>query len=224
VTDTVTAAAGLEPTAIEPSRVVILDDAEQRAIIDAYANLPDGFVPPVLKRLVDRIAFGDEYVNETDELVRTTLRKRRLEAETRRCNIRIENLEEAVVEQLLERGDTGGKHAGTGASYRLDSKVWAKLDVDVDGLPKDQADEVKARVKAQAGDALIAAGLGDFVRSDFNLNTVSAYFREQVKAWRAEQQDLPERERAPRDISEFLPDELRGLLRLDDKPTITVRA
>lgn len=211
-----------EPTAIEPSRVLVLNDAEQRAIIDMFVNAST--VGLDAHRLVQRVAYGDEYANPADELARITLRKRRLEEEVRRCNKAIASVEEQVCEDLASEGLTSVKHAATGATLLLDQKIWAKLDVETEGLPKEEADEIRAAIKARAGRALIDAGLGHLVREDFNLNTVSAVFREQIKAYNAEQADLPEHERVPRAPESFLPDELRGLLRIDNTPHISVRA
>jgi hypothetical protein len=89
-------------------------------------------------------------------------------------------------------------------------------------MPRDEADMLRAGVKGAAGHVLREVGLGDFVRPDFNLNTLSAYFREQIKEYRETQLALPEHERVPKAASEFLPEELRGLIELDDTPTITV--
>jgi hypothetical protein len=179
------------------------------------------------RRLASRLLYGDSYDNPTDELIRTTLEKRALEQAVRRLNGRIADLDQQVVEELIERGDTGGKHAGTGASYHVGSKLYARLvverlGVDPSALSKPEADVHRATAKVAAGAALIEAGLGDFIRPDFNLNTLSAYFREQIKEYRETQLALPEHERVPKAASEFLPEELRGLIELDDTPTITV--
>lgn len=209
-------------TAIRPDRVLILTEREQELLAQALHQLDDD---PAATRLFNRLYYGDEYQNEVDELVRTTFRKRVLEQAVRQCNRRITELEEPVIDQLIEDGHRKVTHAATGGTAAIDSKLWAKLDVDIDDdTPKTVADEIKARAKAAAGDALIAAGMGEYVRSDFNLNSVSAYFREQVKAYRAEQDLLPENERTPRPVEDFLPEPLRGHLVLDDTPTIRVTA
>lgn len=220
MTDTVTAPSPPEATAIEPERVLVLTDREQRILLDLLPA--DASTETAAIR--GRIAWGDEYSDEKDELARVTLRKRRLEAEVRRCNRRLEDLEETVVEQLIDQGVSSVKHAGTGATLRIDSKIWAKLAVDTEGLPKSEAEVLRAEAKAKAGDGLIAAGLGTYVRSDFNLNSVTAHFREQIKAYRAAQADLPEDERRPMSVEDFLPPELQGLLELTDQPTISVRS
>lgn len=221
------------PTAIEPSRVLVLNDDEQRLVIETIESIVAPFIDeegvarqlaaddqgvPVrsLMMLRDRVAYGDEYVNPVDELTRITLRKRRLENEVRRCNIRIAQVEEQVVEEFAEAGDTGRKHAGTGATLTLARKIWAKV--------VKQGEKATPDEKAAAAEGLIAAGLDDFVRPDFNTNTVSAHFRELINAYDAEQRQLPEHKRVPRPAADFLPPELQGLIELDDTPHITVRA
>jgi hypothetical protein len=136
----------------------------------------------------------------------------------------VADLEPVIVEDWAANVRSGDKHAPTGASLSLTRKVWAKLDVDVENLDKHHADQVRADCKAQVAEALRDVGLGDMVRPDFNLQTLSAYFREQVKQHDAEQRDLPEHERKPLDLDTLIPDDLRGLLVLDATPHITVRA
>jgi hypothetical protein len=207
-------------TAIEPQRVMVLSEEEQDVLGHVLGRLAD----TRCETLRGRIFYGENYVNETDELVRVTLRKRRLEEEVRRCNRRIADLEPVIVEQLLELGVSGMKHDATGASLSTSRRVWAKLDVDTDGLDKATAEQMRADQKARAGAALSEVGLGDLVRPDFNLNTLSAVFREQIKEYDEAQRDLPEHERRPKAVQDFLPEPLHGLLRLDATPHITVRA
>jgi hypothetical protein len=130
-----TAIPGLrEPTAIRPDRPVVLTEREQLKLAQAMHYLAMGDDLEA-RRLASRLMYGDSYDNPTDELIRTTLEKRALEQAVRRLNGRIADLDQQVVEELIERGDTGGKHAGTGASYRVGSKLYARLVVDVDGMP-----------------------------------------------------------------------------------------
>lgn len=212
-----------EPTAVQPDRVLVLTNAEQTLIVETIRTLavpgtPDAADIPwnELARLHDRIAYGDEYVNPVDELARLTLRKRKIETALRHTNGRIAEVDQLVVEELLERGESATKHAATGATLRLARQVWAKV-VRADEKPTDEE-------KAAAAEGLIAAGLGDYVKPGFNTNSVSAYFREQIKTYDADQRDLPEHERVPRTAESFLPPELVGLIELDDTPTISVRA
>jgi hypothetical protein len=226
------------PTAIEPQRVLILSDAEQRLLIDTIDGAVDGAVEAEriiagpgathdaeTQRLLGLLAYGEEYNNPADELTRVTLRKRRLEAEVRRCNQRIADLEPEIIDEWSEQGISGIRHDATGASLGRDDRVWAKLNIDTSDMTREQADRAKAAVKAAAADALAAdEETADFVRNDFNLNTISAYFREIYKAYNDAQRELPEHERTPRPVESFLPEALRPFLRLDATPHITVRA
>lgn len=210
-------------TAIEPRRVMILTEAEQQVLLDALrrsgAGDPDLDPTRQLRALEGRIAYGDEYVDATDELDRVTLRKRRLEEELRRANRRIEDLNDIVVDELIARGERKVTRDATGSTLSIKRQIWAK----VVASPEADDDE-KAAAKATAGAALQRAGLGHFVRADFNLNTVSAHFREQVNNYLEEQLELPAEQRQPKPVEDFLPDELRGYLELTDKPKISVRA
>jgi len=203
-----------EATAIEPQRVLMLTEGEQLDLLNALSY------PSRLAPFMDRIAHGETYVNETDELVRVTLRKRRLEEEVRRCNRRIADLEPVIVEQLTEIGVSAMKHDATGATLRRRDRAWIKyVDEDLDTAGK-------AAVKAQAAAVMqqIGGEVADLVKPDYNGNTVSAFFREQYLALVAEQLALPEHERRPVDPDALIPEPLRPLLRLDAQPHIEVRA
>jgi len=210
----------LDASAIEPQRVMVLDEAEQSALLHALdyaASLDDA---AAYTRLFARIGAGETYVNETDELVRVTLRKRRLEEEVRRCNRRIADLEPVIVDQLTEIGVSAMKHDATGATLRRRDKAWIKyVDENLDTAGK-------AAVKAQAAAVMqqIGGEVADLVKPDYNGNTVSAFFREQYLAQVAEQLALPEHERRPVDPDQLIPEPLRPLLRLDAQPHIEVRA
>lgn len=209
-----------DATAIEPSRVMVLTDDEQRLIVAVLCTYRD----EAAVRLTKRIETGDAYVSEVDELARITLTKRRLEEQVRRINRRIAALEPIIVEQWAEDATTGVKHAGTGANLRRDDKVWVRYDADLEGLGKNEADLIKADLKAQAGAVMEQIGLGHFVRPDWNANTVSAHFRGLIRDETEAQRDLPEEKRTPVDPQSFLPVQLRGLLRIDTTPHIQVRA
>ena len=215
------------PSAIEPARVMVLDEAEQDTLADALdvlsADRADS--DPVVKRLEERLEYGETYQNPTDELVRRTFRKRRLEAEIRKENARIAELDAQLVEEWAEVGRSKDGHEATGATLSLSRRVYAKLDVDTSGLPSDAAQSIRSQHKAMVGEMLSQLpGLAGLVRSDFNLQTLSAIFAERIRDYDEEQRMLPEHERVPRDVQEFLPDELRGLLVLDATPHVQVRA
>lgn len=214
--------------AIRPQRVMVLDEYEQQAMVKALRRVNGAWPAPVdapdAHRLAERVAYGTQYTNPTDELVRRTLRKRRLEEEVRRENRAITDLEEQIVQEWADLGRNKDGHEATGATLHMTRRVWAKLDIETDGLDKAHAEQLRADQKARVGEVLTTIGLGGLVRPDFNLNTLSAVFREQIKDYDAEQRELPEHERAPRAAQDFLPEALQGLLRLDDTPHITVRA
>lgn len=208
--------AGLrEATAVTPDRVIVLTEREQIKLAEAMNYLARGDDREAA-RLRNRILYGDAYENPVDELARRTITKRRIETALRKLNGRIAELDGQVADELIDRGESKVGHAGTGATLRLDSKIWAKV---VRAGEKPTDDE-----KDAAAHGLIAAGLAEFVKQGFNTNTVSAYFREQIKTYRAEQQALPEDQRVPRDVQSFLPAELEGLMVLDDTPTVLVTA
>ena len=213
--DTVTAPAGQEPTAIAYTRVLVLTEEEQRAILNGLAAANDDAPRTPGGQLYRRVLYGEEFVNPLDELVRETQRKRQLEAEIRKINQRIAQVEAQVIDDLVDQGSTSTNHAATGASVSMRRQVWAKV---VRAGEKATPEE-----KAAAAEALQRAGLGEFVKPDFNTTTVSAHFRELINGYDAEQQSLPEHERVARDAASFLPPELDGYLELDDTPKLSVR-
>lgn len=233
MSDNATAPAAEErPSAIEPARVMVLDEQEQWTalnvlafVIDAAEENGNAGAHPLEERLLERIEHGDTYANPTDEYVRRTFRKRRLEAEIRKENARLAELDTQLVEEWAERGCSGEKHEATGASLSLSRRVYAKLDVDTSGLPSDAASSIRAQHKAEVGDVL--SKLDEFaplVRSDFNLQTLSAVFAEFIRNYDEDQRHLPDHERVPKAPADFLPDELHGLLVIDATPHVTVRA
>ncbi len=201
-------------TAIAGTRVIELREDEIATIADAL----DASGKTVDIKLAARIADGDEYANEADEYARLTLRDRRLKTERSAIGRRLAELEQALIEDMTEMGVDSLKHAATGKTIRIDSKLWAKYEFEGE-KPTDEE-------RAAAGQALIASGLDQYVVPSFNTNSVSAYFREQLKAWKAEQADLPEHERSPLTddvLRSFLPDGMQDLWRLDNTPTLVVR-
>lgn len=206
---------------------MLLNEAEQHTIIDMGLSLSSidlNESETAVNLLLNRVADGDTYANPTDEFVRKTLAKRRLEAEIRKLNTRLADLDAQLVEEWTEAGRNKDGHAATGATLHLNRRVWAKLDVDTDGLPKVDAEQVRAGVKTQVAIALADAGLGHIVRSDFSLQTLSAIFAERIREYDEQQRMLPEHERVPKAPADFLPDELRGLLVIDATPHVQVRA
>lgn len=101
-----------------------------------------------------------------------TLEKRRLEAEANELSKQCAELEEQLLEQFSEDGVQNLKLDGIGTLY-ISSKLWA-------GAAKvedEQGNEISD--KQVTCDALKAAGLGVFVSEGFNVQTLSAWLREQ---------------------------------------------
>lgn len=229
MSDNATAQGGSPPasTAVEPSRVLILDESEQYALLDALEHPANVARAGRQQAVYNHVAYGPEYWNATDEFVRTTFAKRRLEAEIRKLNARLTELDEQLVEEWTEAGRNKDGHEATGATLHLSKRVWAKLDVDTGGLSRDAADSLRRGVKAQLADRLQSLDepeLAGLVKPDVNLQSLSAIFAERVKEYDEEQRMLPGHERVPRAAADFLPDELRGLLVIDATPHVQVRA
>lgn len=146
---------------------------------------------------VEQIKAGDLL----DQFVAATERKRKLEADLRVVKDEITPLTEQLLEQFAEEGVSGKRHAATGRLVSITRKVWARA---------------AGGDKTAASAALKKAGLGDYVEESFNTNSLSAYFREQVKARESEGQPVT-------DLTELLDPALRGAIELTEDHTLSVR-
>lgn len=191
--------------------LVALTGAEQNAIVEVLR------ATGTAEALGDRLQFGIEPASARDELIMLDDRKRLLAAETRRVNARMETLRERLDEEWRERGITSERGEDGVLLHRTRGRVFAKV-----VRPEGQKD-IDPQVKQAACDALKAAELGDYVAEDFSTASVGSYFRELSDAYDAEQRLLPEHERTPKDINDFLPDQLHGLIELTDNPTISIK-
>lgn len=208
------------PTAIEPSRVLILDEEEQLRLIAVFNADADVLSIAPLRTFCMRIAYGDEYVDEMDELARTTLRKRRLETEIKRCNMRIEQITEPVVDKLAEVGARSLTHEASGTRIQRDDQVYLKY------ADENWSKDEQALARARAGETMSALGgeYAEFIVPTYNSSSVGAFFRERYKAALAEQLDKPEHERRPVTPDDVIPAELREWLSLSVKPRVKVTA
>jgi hypothetical protein len=205
------------PTAIEPQRVLVLNENEQHAILDAYLERFDHMAGAALAL---RIAEGEMFEDEMDELARTTLRKRRLETEIKRCNMRIEQLTEPVVERLAEIGARSLTHEGSSTRIQRDDQVYLKY------AGEDWTKDEQALARVRAGETMAALGgeYAEFIQPTYNSSSVGAFFRERYKARLAAELDKPEHERRPVTPDDVIPDELREWLSLSVKPRVKVTA
>lgn len=106
--------------------------------------------------------------NVLSEYERKTLEKRDLEARVRDLNRELEELEPRALDYLINAGLTNVKLA-SGSTVYLDKTIWASL-VDDEGGTKEGAHR-----------ALKRANLGYLVKSNVNVQSLSAYVRERLK-------------------------------------------
>ncbi len=209
---------GRQATAIEPSRVLVLDEDEQYNLV-GLLDLPARSSPDdLLRSLRNRIIVGETYTDEIDEMARITLRKRRLAAEIVRINKRIDALTEPTVDRLTEFGAKSMRHDGTGALVMRDDLVrLAHRD-------SDWSKEEKAAAKEAAGDVLAAQPeTEDLVEQTWAHRRVEAYYRGLYQDALEAEQAKPEDERRPVEADSVIPEAMRAFYKLDVQPRITVR-
>lgn len=99
------------------------------------------------------------------EFAALSRKKRKVEAELDRIKTRLAEIEPV----LLDIWAASGLNRITvdGVSMFIHSQLWAGI--------------AEGYTREQAVDGLKAAGLGDFVTENYNSNSLSAFFREQVK-------------------------------------------
>ncbi len=201
-------------SAIEPSRVLMLDEDEQNAIIDAL--LGSSTVRLALPVAL-RVQQGDEYDDELDEMARITLTKRRLAAEIVRINRRIEALTEPVVDRLNEIGAKSLRHDATGALIQRDDTIrLAHRD-------PEWGTEEKAIARDAAGEVLAATPETEaFVQAGWNHRRVESFYRDRYRHQLDAMLELPESERRPVDPDSVIPAELRPFYRLVVAPRVKV--
>lgn len=102
--------------------------------------------------------------------------KRKVEAELDRIKNRMAEIEPLLLDMWAESGLD--RMTVDGVTMFIHTQLWAGV---ADGFTREQA----------VG-GLKAAGLGDFVTENYNSNSLSAYFREQVKQSDIEAIELPE--------------------------------
>lgn len=112
--------------------------------------------------------------------------------------------EQEVLDYYVEHETSRMSDAVTGATVFTQRQAWARANPDAE-----DADVIEG---------LRAAGLGDYLRTGFNTNTLSAHFRAALRAAADEGRII-----TPENIEdELLPRELHGLIRLTIDPRIRV--
>lgn len=135
-----------------------------------------------------------------DEFVGLTRRKKALEADVAEIKRELGPVTAALLDEYATEG-VRRKVTTDGVAVGITRRIWARA---ADGD------------KDSAADALEAAGLGDYVQRGFNANSLSAYFREEVKRREADGDPVT-------DLSDLLPDTLRDVIALTDDHQLTVR-
>lgn len=110
-----------------------------------------------------------------------------------------------LLEQFVDEGVRSKKHAETGRLAHITNRIGASC---ADGVAKPDAAKAMEQIEE----------LSAFVELGFNFNSVSAHFREQVKE--LEEKGVPITDDA---LTELIPEELRGVIRLSKTPYIGVR-
>lgn len=166
---------------------------EQPVSIHALAQLIEG--------LRDRAIAEDTTLGQVVEL---TDLKRTLDAELKRVKDELKPLEEAMLDEFAERGESSARHAATGKLVYIRRQIWARA----------------AEDKAAACAALRAAGLDEFVAESFNTQSLSAYFRELAKN-ELEAKGIPTTQEA---LEQLLDEPLRDAIALTQDNQIGVRS
>lgn len=136
-----------------------------------------------------------------DQFVDLKARKADLERELRAVKEDLAPLEAALLEEFAAEGVAGKRHASSGKLVSISRKVWARAA----GGDKDAA-----------ADALVDAGLGDYVQRGFNTNSLSAYFREQLREKTEQGEHVA--------LEDLLPEPLRGRVELTEDQALSVRS
>ncbi len=92
-------------------------------------------------------------------------RKRELEQELKRLNVEIAETEKLALDQFTDAGVDSIKI--NGSTLYLHRQLWVGV---AEGFTKEQASKQLKEV-----------GLGDYVQESFNINSLSAYYREATR-------------------------------------------
>lgn len=144
----------------------------------------------------------DTATSALDQFVELKDRKTQLERELRDVKEQLGPLEQQLLDEFAAEGVSGKRHAATGKLVSITRRIWARAH---------NGD------KPAACAALQAAGLGDYVEPGFNVNSLSAYFRELA----SQRIDAGE---PVTDLSSLLPPALVGAIDLTQDHQLSVRS
>lgn len=191
------------------------DDAAPTA--DLPEKLPVNIAPPTLEQLLTQETILDTELRQVrdaigrlaeidmsllDRFVRVKTTKSTLERDLRLVKLAIDPLQELLKEEFAEEGVSGKRHAATGKLVSITRQIWARA---VD----DNRDAAAQKMRD-------LPDLAAFVSLGFNVQSLSAYFREQARDWLDEHGQ-------PADLEQLLPTQLHGLIELTEDHTLSVR-
>lgn len=146
---------------------------------------------------------GPEPGTILDQFVDAKARKTRLERDLRLVKDELKPLEATLLELFTAEGVSGKRHAETGKLVSITRQIWARA---ADG-------DKDAAAAALEEDPILAS----FVQKGFNVQSLSAYFREQAATHL-------EATGEPADLLQLLPTHLHGLIELTEDHTLSVRS
>lgn len=138
-----------------------------------------------------------------DRFIATNARKAELEQDLTLVKAELETLQRTLLDEFADEGVKSKRDAKTGKLVYIARQIWARA-------AGDRVATAEA-LKQHGGE------LGEFARLDFNVNSLSSYFREQARA-RADDHD------PVTDLSALVPEDLRDFIALTDDHALGVRA
>jgi hypothetical protein len=146
---------------------------------------------------------GPEPGTVLDRFVTAKARKTDLERELRLIKDELSPLEEQLLELFTQEGVSGKRHAQSGKLVSITRQIWARA---ANG-DKDAAAAALENVP----------GLAAFVQKGFNVQSLSAHFRELARNHLEETGE-------PAPLDQLLPTPLHGLIELTEDHTLSVRS
>ena len=131
-------------------------------------------------------------------------RKADVERQLRDAKADLDLLERCLLDEFATEGVRSKTDATTGISVWINRRIWARA-----MNPDDRAATAQA-LQAHGGD------LADFARLDFNVNSLSSYFRELAQQ-RSDDHD------PVTDLAALVPDDLRLYIALTEDHTLSAR-
>lgn len=138
-----------------------------------------------------------------DQFVERKARKAALERDLRLVKDELAPLEQQLLELFTQEGVSGKRHAASGKLVSITRQIWARAV----GGDKEAAADALANI-----DYLAA-----FVQRGFNVQSLSAHFREEAR-------NYLERVGEPVALEQLLPTQLHGLIELTQDFTLSVRS